>query len=111
MPSVRKIGGMAYEFLSREELEGVLRANATWEVDQDEAKAREYVAVASAMLALPVTEFDHAGERVRLDIRILQENMLRAARWLANRKRFRYGRARYADVSNFREHGGGHVSE
>lgn len=105
------LGDMAYEFLSREELETVLRANATWEVEQSETQAREYVGAANALLALPITEFDHAGERVRLDIRILQENMLRAAKWLAYRRRFPRGRAIYADVSNFREHGSGHASK
>ena len=99
---------MSFGALTREELETVLRDNAGWMFDGSLVKVQRFIEASQAILSLPLAEFDHAGERGRIEVRLIQENMDRALKWYANRRRFAIrGKTLYADLSNYRESGGG----
>ena len=92
--------------LTRAELEAVMRDNAGWMFDASFAKVQTFIEACQALLSLPLSEFDHAGERARLEVRVIQENMHMAMRWYNTRRmRAVRGRVTYPDMTNFREHG------
>ena len=92
--------------LTRPELEAIMRDNSGWMFDASLVKVQLFIQACQSLLSLPLSEYDHAGERARVEIRVIQEDRDRAMRWYNTRRmRAVRGRVTYPDMTNFREHG------
>ena len=68
--------------LSADALQAIIADNASYRSDSDQVKARNLIDAAEVLLAIPLTEFDHAGERARVEIRVVQDRLTAAIEWL-----------------------------
>lgn len=92
--------------LTRPELEAIMRDNSGWMFDTSLVQVQAWIKACNALLTLPVTEIDHAGESTAIDVRVLKEDRDKAWRWYNTRRmRAVRGRVTYPDMTNFREHG------
>lgn len=69
--------------LSLVELRFKLQANAGYKSDSTLGKARLYIDAARAIVSLGIEETEHEGERVRLNLGLLEKQLAEAERWLA----------------------------
>lgn len=71
---------------SAEELQTIIAKNAAYRTRDDVVMAENLIDAAEALLAIPLSEFDHAGERARVEIQIVEKRLDRAIAWLATQR-------------------------
>lgn len=67
--------------LTAEELQVIIADNASYRSQQSVAMADALIDAIEALLAIPLSEVDHSGERIRIDVRVLQEQQQKAVKW------------------------------
>lgn len=68
--------------LTPDELQEAIANNASYYTRNDIVMAENFIDAAEALLAIPLSEFDHAGERARVEVRVVQERLEKAIDWL-----------------------------
>lgn len=68
--------------LTAEELQGIIAANAAYRTRRDTVMAENLIDAAEALLAIPLAEVEHSGERARVEVRVVQERLDAAIAWL-----------------------------
>ena len=68
--------------LSAEKLQKIIADNASYRTRRDMVMAANLIDAAEALLAIPLAEIDHSGERARVEVRVAQERLAEAIEWL-----------------------------
>lgn len=68
--------------LSAEDLQKIIADSASYRTRKDIVMCENFIDAAEALLAVPLSEFDHAGERASLDVGVSQERLDKAIDWL-----------------------------
>lgn len=67
--------------LTAEELQAVIADNASYRSQNSLTMADNLIDAIEALLAIPLSEVDHSGERARIEVRVLQEQQRQAIKW------------------------------